>query len=548
MAEDKNKSDSEKLKKKLEEEKREAEFRSQNIDDIPRIIAAICPDRYSSNASEVKKILKKGKFWEAVAKVKPGIKPSDNDMGYEYKITYNSPYETLEPVYFWILDFMNADKTEKLVDNFISSPGSGHFSELMGKATRMQEEAMKVMQTIGILIKSIINIIYDLRQFEQRLQDYKDAESSDPVRAEAANIALKQIWMDNVDIKRGNTSIKAMAFSQASFATLIDAFMFAKSLDQIENHLELDLNDRVRRILKDRFLEFTNWKNLSGVELKKRFNIEKAYLKSQSDSLKLYSRWAKPYLKAAEELKMSNSSSAALVKAFNTILMQLVLFKKDGIKVQDEVYNKNLPGGFASLVENKKVRNYNSCNLIDLRFRGIPQRSEQHYTFGGRVDVVFKAYALNDEEIKLLKKKLEESDMRDALKLAEGATEESLGQIQEDIDYFLKEKKDRDEDKEEKEEEKKSENINPFMALLGFGNKSKEKKEKAKEIDLIIKPDSYAEKYLRNFAERGAKDSLFKVYDIYKKAHGMASVPFGDQIILKEKPAPSVGFGDIFKK
>jgi len=399
----------------------------------------------------------------------------------------------------------------------------------------MQEEAMKVMQTIGVLIKSIINIIYDLRQFEQRLEDYKNAKSQDKLKKESANFALKQIWMDNVDIKRGNTSIKAMAFSQASFATLIDAFMFASSLEQIDK--ELDLNERVKRILKDRFLEFSNWKIMSGEELNKRFRIEKSYLKSQVDSLKLYSRWAKPYIKAAEELRMQESSSAALVKAFNTILMQLVIFKKDAIKVQDEVYNKNLPASFARLLEQKKIRNCNACNLLDLRFRGIPQRSEQHYTFGGRVDVTFKAYALNDEEISLLKKKLEESDLRDAMRLAEGATKESLKEIQDDIDHYLKGEKTL-EDEEESEEEKKAQDVNPFMALLGLGNKSKESKKGSKKENLLIQPDSYSEKYLRNMAETNAKNSLFTLYDIYKKAHGMASVPFRDQFALKERAVP----------
>jgi len=537
MAEDK-KEGSKERERRMELEAQEAKFRSKNIEDIPKIISAICPDRYSTNPGEIKKLIKQGRFWEAVDKAKSGVKLSSTDAGFDYRIVYNSPYETLEPVYFWILDFMNGNdpnKTEKLVDNFVSSPGSGHFSELMGKGTRMQEEAMKVMQTIGVLIKSIINIIYDLRQFEQRLQDYKDASSKDKLKLESANFALKQIWMDNVDIKRGNTSIKAMAFSQASFATLIDAFMYASSLEQIEK--ELDLNDRVKRILKDRFLEFSNWKSMSGEELNKRFRIERAYLKSQVDSLKLYSRWAKPYLKAAEELKMSNSSNAALVKSFNTILMQLVIFKKDAVKVQEEVYNKNLPASFARLLEQKKIRNCNACNLVDLRFRGIPQRSEQHYTFGGRVDVNFKAYALNDEEITLLKKKLEESDLRDAMKLAEGASQESLKEIQDDIDHYLKGEKTL-ETEGETEEEKKAQDVNPFMALLGLGNKQKEKKKDSKKEDLIIKPDSYAEKYLRNMAETNAKNALFTVYDIYKKAHGMASVPFRDQFALKERAVP----------
>ena len=57
----------------------------------------------------------------------------------EYKLIYDSSSETLEPLYFWILDYMmkNFKSIEKLVDNFASSPGSGHFSELQGKASQM---------------------------------------------------------------------------------------------------------------------------------------------------------------------------------------------------------------------------------------------------------------------------------------------------------------------------------------------------------------------------------------------------------------------------
>ena len=55
------------------------------------------------------------------------IKPEE-----EHQIVYDSPTETLEPVYFWILNFMNdmfGGNVEKLVDNFASSVGSGHFLE-----------------------------------------------------------------------------------------------------------------------------------------------------------------------------------------------------------------------------------------------------------------------------------------------------------------------------------------------------------------------------------------------------------------------------------
>ena len=58
-------------------------------------------------------------------------------------IDYDTTAETVEAIYFFILDLMNdfGLNVEKLVDNFTSTPGSQHFSEMGMKATRMQEEA-----------------------------------------------------------------------------------------------------------------------------------------------------------------------------------------------------------------------------------------------------------------------------------------------------------------------------------------------------------------------------------------------------------------------
>ena len=43
-----------------------------------------------------------------------------------YKIVYDSAQNQLEPIYYWLLDFMEdlGFKVEKVVDNFMSSPGS----------------------------------------------------------------------------------------------------------------------------------------------------------------------------------------------------------------------------------------------------------------------------------------------------------------------------------------------------------------------------------------------------------------------------------------
>jgi len=167
--------------------------------------------------------------------------------------------------------------------------------------------------------------------------------------------------------------------------------------------------------------------------------------------------------------------------------------------------------------------------LVDFFFRGIPQKVGQHYVFGGRAEVTFKAYALNDDELKMLEQKLDESDLADALKLVSGTTEESLDELQEDINYFLKEEEERE--KEEAEEKKKSgEDVNPFAALIGLTEKKEKSEEKKKEGEdkekiTEIKPDNYVEKLVRKAAENSAISTCFTLFDIYKKAHGMASHP-----------------------
>ena len=239
------------------------------------------------------------------------------------------------------------------------------------------------------------------------------------------------------------------------------------------------------------------------------------------NSLKLYSRWAKPYLKAAQQLEMKEAGrEAALVKTFNTILLELTLFGKSKIKIEDYALSGDLPRDFTKL---KIRRDYYSCVLVEFKFRGIPQKVAQqsHYAFGGRAEITFMGYSLNSDEIKQLNVELDKSDVGDTLKLIEGTTTESLEQLQKEIDFFLEEK-----DVEEKKEGSNSDDeSNPFLALMGYYEKSEEpkKKEKPKE-NKSISPDDWMEKtHLRPLAAAKAEDTTFNLFDIYKKVHGMPS-------------------------
>ncbi|MCH7568098.1 MAG: hypothetical protein IIA87_01635 [Nanoarchaeota archaeon] len=498
---------------------------------IHNLIAAINPDVYCAPEvkAEVKKLVKTQGFLKAAEKAKPFKSDIvfDYDEAYkepfakwglkapseEHEIIYDSTTEGLEPLYFWILDFLNnsSKEVEKITDNFISSPGSGHFSELTGKATRMQEEAMKMLGTVNTVIKSILNIVYDLKEFKLRLGNYEDLKSKIPEKKSSAMLSLKQIWMDQVDFpKRGTTSLKNLA-AQFDYVTIIDAFMIANSLADVK---KLDLNDRVKRILEQRVGEFLKWIEESEQELNKRFKIEKNYLKSQVNTVKLYSRWIKPYLKSARKLEQSTTSmQSALVTAFNTIILELTLLAKDEYKLEEDIEKGILPKSFEKI----KKRKYMPFVVVELKFRGIPHRAGQHYTFGGRTEIKFTSYALNDQELKVLKEEMEKDDFGEVMKLIEGATTESLEQIEKDIEEILEDKK-----TEDKKEKKKTGDVNPFTALFSFLKTEKEKHPE-EELPKVIKPDNEYEKIIRSQAIIAARDKCFLVFDIYKKAHAMPS-------------------------
>jgi len=445
-----------------------------------------------------------------------------------HNLMYDSPSEGLEPVYFFILDLMNSFglKPEKLVDNFSSTPGSGHFGEMGQRAGIMQQQGSKLMGDINTVLRSVLNLIYDLRDFRIRLDSYKGLYSDDRDTREAARLSLKQIWLDKVDIQKGNSSVKAMALGQAGFVTLLDAFLASKDEKDVE---KLDLNMRVKRILLPRIKEFNDWIEQSERELKKRYEIEKTYLKSQVSSLKIYSRWAKPYLKAAMELEQKDQSRTAdFVKVFDTMILELTLLGKSKIDPAGLALEGEFPRDFAKEKFKRKFkRDYYACILVDFRFRGIPQRVQQggHFSFGGRAEISFKAYALNEDEIVKLNKELESSDIGDVLSLVEGTTTESLDQLKEDIDFYLNEEP---EDNGTGEANKKPKDTsNPFLALLGVYNekpkKSEKKSDKEKNLENIEKDNWYEKEFFRKAASADAIDKAFSLFDLYKKAHGMSS-------------------------
>ena len=66
------------------------------------------------------------------------------------------------------------------------------------------------------------------------------------------------------------------------------------------------------------------------------------------------------------------------------------------------------------------------------------------------MDISFSSYVLNNEEMKQFDKLMNDDDLNAGLKLIQGITDDSLGSLKKDIDFFLNEKTEEQKKKEEK--------------------------------------------------------------------------------------------------
>ena len=479
--------------------------------------------------SEIRKYLIKLIKSNAQVKLKTGKE-------IELHIGYDSISEGLEPIYFWFLEFLKSDsptglglEVNKVEEAFEASASSSYFGEIGTRMSVMQDRAMKILGTINTVVRSIINLIYDLKEFEIRLLTYDQLKAENKDDRHAADIALKGIWLDQVDLlKHGRGSINSLT-QQLQFVTLRDAFFVAESIGEIEKKLQL--NARVQNILIRKYDEYMKWRSLSEKELRKRYNIEKAYLKSQIDSLKLYTKWARPYLRAAQQLGMRDFNSPNIVAAFNNMMMELSLFAKREVKPESVMEN------FSKL---KFTNKYYACLEINFQFRSVPQayrgRDATQYVHGGQADIYLKPYVLSKEELDIIGAQ----ELYEDMDLVESLTNVSLKELQSDLDKYLKPEpkegdviyiKVQDENGEtkyiRKPMSKKKKEASFDWPLKDFGKKAKDRikpfKILIRDILGLKETEGYAVGKIKEEATLKALSFANTSYDVYKKTHGMVT-------------------------
>ena len=438
-----------------------------------------------------------------------GLVKFESGKPIEYHIIYDTFSGTLEPVYFWTLDFLRASdpaglgyEVEKVAEEFEASSGGGFFGELGSRATVMQERGMKILETVNSVLRTIINLIYDLKEFDMRLQAYTDANSDKKEIKLAGEYSLKGIWMDQVDTKTGLGSINQLTRGDLQFVTLRDAFMQARSLKDVNN---MDLNKRVKIIIKKKFEEYRIWRKESEKELRKRYDIEKNYLRAQVDSLKLYTTWAKPYLRAAQKLGMKEFKTSKglpspdMVTAFNTMQMDLSIMGRKKIN----------PNGIHPSFENLEFKQkYYSIIEAQFNYRTAPQVAKsgqsQHFGHMGTIDVWIRGYIFDEQDLE----DIYSQEVYENMALVEELTDFSLKNLEEDLDTYIYPEKKKEEEKEEKESvfDSLKDGFKTLGELFPGGKK---------------KASKYHENKYYEEVKKTTINMSYALYDVFKKAHRM---------------------------
>ncbi|MFH1021777.1 MAG: hypothetical protein V1809_00135 [Planctomycetota bacterium] len=340
---------------------------------------------------------------------------------------YDAPQESLEQMYFWLLDRMQAvfPRVEKISDTFAASPGSGYHTDASSKAGSMQAGVMRMLREI--------------------------------------NQAFRTIEM----------SIQRLKSLKAEISTVLPE------------------TDGEKRVPGD---------------LERRYDAERAYLKSQMDLSRLYVRWLKPFLTSARALESASSENPALVTGFGTALLELVLLGIGEYSPVDDVKKGILPKFFARMTE----KPYHPIVVVEMRLRTLPERLGTRFVYRGRMELEFTSYALHDAEIETLKKELDKADFGEVFRAVEGASSEKIDRLQKEIDELLAESSLISKTEAEKE-------VNPFVALFSFLRR------KALSVpgEIPLTPDTPYEQILRSQALIEARKQCIELYETFKVFLGM---------------------------
>jgi hypothetical protein len=490
---------------------------------------------------EFEKMLKDSKYWEQ-------------------KIILDTMGHSIEKYYYWLKNMAGKNGKYQYTwwrqeEQKAASVFSALFGEMGARRTAREKRAMEMLGTINVVIQSISRILYDLKEYDRLIVIHDEMKSSDKKKSEAARLSAKRVFIDEVDIKKGRGSINQLSAGQLEFVTLRDAFMKAESLSDVER---FDLNDRVKRILKDRMREYLDWLPEWEKQLRQQKTLLLNYLKTQHETLRLYTRWIEPYLKNVKRLELIDPSSenapealkTAIVDAFDTNSIYLTLFGE----------KQTWPGEYREIVQAWEPGKGEPMTIQDIDYMKYKSEKKRRATTGppawrfikmffeftakphlagreagaygtyrqmGHLKITFTAHGFTEEEWNRLGKIKEKLEKEEELVLISAATG-SLKALEEDLKKYTDEYEEKEEIKKKKEVPQTmfGEIVSSFRKDFKLFKEDKGGESGTKTATGFIPFFKYRRARSRVVAQLGATLDCYDLYTKFKQAHGFPA--FGE--------------------
>ncbi|MBS3074774.1 hypothetical protein J4447_04985 [Candidatus Pacearchaeota archaeon] len=441
----------------------------------------------------------------------------------QYRLIIDSPMSGVEAVYFSVIRLMEDrppygfnytdpfGRIEKVKDIYTAGETSSYWGMAEQRKGVQQDKFQQLMANVGQLLKTLFQMVRELRIIDERLEYYEKTYKGDT----QAEVALKSIWVDLVEGGSKNPASVLGLGSQVGFVTLPDLFfsIHPKKAEDVEsvvsNHqLIRGMNRKIREVLGRKLTQYMYWREKTYKELTQGKEFKLKYMRQHYHVIRLYLNWLRPYLRNIQRLQMKGmDNDKDIIAAFETSKIELEVL---GIQKKYEAegeYGKTMIE-FKEIFPVVRVR-INYVAMPEIAFQSEGQRGAVHR---GKTVVIIDAFAARQEDIDEYKKKLEEDDLE-----LLGAVNASILALKDDLEYYLIQggeikKKDKD-----KEQEKSDSIFAPFKALIGgvkdlVGVSSKKDKD-GKKVNLSEKSE----------AEKIAKGHAYSIYYLYKKTHHMFS-------------------------
>lgn len=322
-----------------------------------------------------------------------------------YELRYEIEDLSVEEPYYWILDLFHHKYPliEKVEDTFSASENSAFFGVTQQRLGVQQDKVGQYLATVGKMIKELFQMVRELRIIDERREYYRGSKSqiSKPLkdRKNADEITLKGLF---VDLVQGGGKSPASVFGMAAqleFVALPDLFFDAppfKDAVEMEKYVDglTDFNISLRRVLLRHLRQFLEWKKRTSKEHENRRQFQLRYLRQHFDIIQMYVTWMKPYLKTVQRLhlKGAHQDSAELISAFESAMIDIEIIAHHPEKTH--------------------------CVMVTFQYRTRPHMKfvQEGYQRGpvhvGEVDMQFRVYPWNKEDIERYKKNEKERKFR----------------------------------------------------------------------------------------------------------------------------------------